>query len=507
MLLRAALRMIRLYGIIRRGANSMSYEQVVILGGGPVGLICAIEAKNYFHDVAIIEKRKGYTRLNVPILETASEDLGKSQKESLLGHLKKLNTEGKMPLSDAVGGPGGASFSQIEKALAEKAQALGVKLLRPYVVSSVQGCGEKKNGRYKCIVLRVQLWDDRAKKTMFGKASRPIWANLLVIATGGGAAADPVITKTLGFTYEKLKAKNYMAYGIFNDSGQEGMVPDDVEKAFSKIARQGAVCFRTADYQYLLSSLSGISKSDFALLKQSQETLKRLLVALKTGHTTSGVLESIKEVEKNVFAFKVNIQRARQLCSPEYPAVLVGDAAVTPHPDTGSGYATGFRGYQELKKLFEALSATSKADDNSVIFQSFNDRYELHVAEKALDGTVTICANNLGLLKSFRSKLKHFATEATHPVLIESLNKDSERAKELMTSLEEHKAFAEYFLDYLRHQDTKGWAPLDWDGSTGDLWKAMAVTWEEIKALTGETPLLEGQLAALEKLVAPKHTL
>jgi hypothetical protein len=39
-------------------------------------------------------------------------------------------------------------------------------------------------------------------------------------------------------------------------------------------------------------------------------------------------------VQKNVLAFKVNIQRARQLCSPEYPAVLVGDAAVTPHPDT-----------------------------------------------------------------------------------------------------------------------------------------------------------------------------
>lgn len=471
----------------------MSFEQVVILGGGPVGLICAIEAKNYFHDVAIIEKRKAYSRLNVPQVQ-----------EPLLSHLRKLNTDEKMPLS---GEMGGASFSQIEKALLEKAQALGVKLLRPYVVSSVEGCGEKKNGRYKSIVLRIQLWDDRTKKTMFGKASRPIWANLLVIATGGGAAADPVITRTLGFTYEKLKAKNYMAYGIFKDSEpQEDMVPENIEKAFNKIARQGAVCFRTAEYQYLLSSLSGISKADFALLKQSQEALKRLLVALKAGQTmTSGVLESIKEVEKNVLAFKVDIQRARQLASPEYPAVLVGDAAVTPHPDTGSGYATGFRGYQELKKLFEAMSKTSKTDDNSVIFQSFNDRYELHVAKKALDGTVTICANNLGLLKSFRSKLKHFATEATHPVLIESLNKDAERAKELMTSLEVHKAFAEYFLHYLDNQVTSNWEPLNWDGSTGDLWKEMAVTWKKIKALTGETPLLAGQLAALEKLVAPQQ--
>jgi hypothetical protein len=40
--------------------------------------------------------------------------------------------------------------------------------------------------------------------------------------------------------------------------------------------------------------------------------------------------------------------------------VLVDDSAVTPHPDTGMGYAAGFRGYQEVKALLEKLAKTSK---------------------------------------------------------------------------------------------------------------------------------------------------
>jgi hypothetical protein len=152
------------------------------------------------------------------------------------------------------------------------------------------------------------------------------------------------------------------------------------------------------------------------------------------------------------------------------------------------------------------VKATSKADDNSVIFQSFQDRSELHVDRKALEGTATICANNLGLLKSFRSKLDQLAAQAGYPLLKKVFKRDVKRANELMTSLEVHKEFAEYFLHCMKNQDTSGWEPLDWDNSTGELWKAMAVTWQEIKALTEDTPLLEGQLAVLEKLVAPQPT-
>ena len=47
----------------------MSIKSVVILGGGPIGLMCAIEAKKHFKNVTIVEKRAGYVRTNVPVLQ------------------------------------------------------------------------------------------------------------------------------------------------------------------------------------------------------------------------------------------------------------------------------------------------------------------------------------------------------------------------------------------------------------------------------------------------------
>jgi 2-polyprenyl-6-methoxyphenol hydroxylase-like FAD-dependent oxidoreductase len=58
----------------------MGIQRVVILGGGPVGLLCAIEAiQQGFGEVTIIEKRGEYTRLNVPQLTPG-----------LMGHLEGL---------------------------------------------------------------------------------------------------------------------------------------------------------------------------------------------------------------------------------------------------------------------------------------------------------------------------------------------------------------------------------------------------------------------------------
>lgn len=47
----------------------MSIKLVVILGGGPIGRMCTIEAKKHFKSVTIIEKWAGYTRTNVPVLQ------------------------------------------------------------------------------------------------------------------------------------------------------------------------------------------------------------------------------------------------------------------------------------------------------------------------------------------------------------------------------------------------------------------------------------------------------
>jgi 2-polyprenyl-6-methoxyphenol hydroxylase-like FAD-dependent oxidoreductase len=47
----------------------VTFQHVVILGGGPVGLLCANEAKRYFPYVTIVEKRSTYSRTNLPVVD------------------------------------------------------------------------------------------------------------------------------------------------------------------------------------------------------------------------------------------------------------------------------------------------------------------------------------------------------------------------------------------------------------------------------------------------------
>jgi len=360
-----------------------------------------------------------------------------------------------------------------------------------------------RNERYKHIVLTVQECEPDGKKVTSTSVSKEIKANLLIVATGGGAAEDPLITKILGFDYQKLSPESYMAYGIFKKTKPVGdpEITDDMFKAYESIAKRGGICFKTADYQYMLSSLSGISRSDFELLKQDQKILEQLIVALKRADTkTTGVREEIKNVKNKLYAFKVDIQRARQLVSRTYPCVLVGDSAVTPHPDTGMGYAAGFRGYKEVKALLEKLAKTTRPDDDSAAFQSFNDLYEVAVSEKALEGTVAICENNIGLLESYRSHLKQFTTQS-NSALGTAFQIDLEIVDELIANLNMYREYADYFKHYYTLQTKENWEPLQWIHGPSQLWDEMEFTWKIIDNITRHKPLLKPQLEALQKAI------
>jgi 2-polyprenyl-6-methoxyphenol hydroxylase-like FAD-dependent oxidoreductase len=78
----------------------MPFNRVAVIGGGPIGLMCAIEAKQQgFREVYLIEKRPEYTRMNVPQLWP---DVRK--------HLKKVIPEVRLDKRLM----GGVSFRQIE---------------------------------------------------------------------------------------------------------------------------------------------------------------------------------------------------------------------------------------------------------------------------------------------------------------------------------------------------------------------------------------------------------
>ncbi len=468
----------------------MPITRVVILGGGPIGLLCAIEAKRCFEKVVIIEKRGGYSRTNVPSLNNA-----------LINHLKTIEVADTLWPTGQAGAS--VAFSKLEEALWRKAQSMGVVMERGFTITNIVGDTKMGNGRFKRIRLTLAPWDDRNKRLVPQAPTRELLAGLLVVASGGSAARDALICQTLGFSFTSLKAKNYAAYGIF-EAGQ-----NDDPKDFVHISKfvgmtneivSGKIAFETLDHNYLLVTLSQCTKTDFKLLQQNSKAFHTLLKAVAEGFH-SELLQKIKDVEKNTGLFKVSIQRARHFYSRTFPAVIVGDAAVTPHPEAGSGMTTGFAGVQQIAILFEALRGVSRSVDSSAAWLSFNQSYELFVSKKALEGTRIILRNLNKLLLRFIADARQVAAECRGSAILEPLEKMIKTADILHDVLKLRDWQAENLLKILN-----GDAPnFDWKKCGADqLWSDIGIAYKAIKALTNDIALFGERLEKVELALATK---
>ena len=473
----------------------MSFHHVVVLGAGPIGLLTAIEARqNFVKNVTVVEKRTAYTRTNVPVLQTEIYKQFKS-----LGVLKELGSTGQAP------------FSQIEEALKEKALSLGVKFELGYVVQSVIGMKKNKYGRFKSIHITVKPWDEQNKMMARYGGYKSLDADLLVVCTGGAAAADPAVTQTLGFTFHKLHAKNYGAYGVFVPHKRDLVTPVEVtdrRKDYKNVngnAVSSPLGFETPDHNYLLVTLAGCSRTDFKFLQANSSKLRTLLLGVGNSLGTA-VLTEIKEVGKNVALFKIAIQRADQFYSEEFPAVIVGDAAVTPHPEAGSGIGTGFKGLEELKILFASLKKSDRSDNNDAAFKTFNDAYEVHVSKKALEGTGIVLANLIKLVTAYCDEVNAAANQIADQKIKALAKTLIEQALQLKKDLEEEKEDCKRFEELVaENAPNNKHKPLVWDPrmerSVGQLWANIGFTYDEVKALTGKIQLLGDRLDKIETML------
>jgi hypothetical protein len=476
----------------------LSIKSVVILGGGPIGLMCAIEAKKHFKSATIVEKRTGYARTNVPVLQ-----------DDIKQHLKNLKLQAKLgSQNDSVPT---VPFAKLEEALWEKAENKGVEMLRGYVVEGLFGQQKKPDGMYKSMALTLREWDNTNKTIRANSGAIPLTADLLVVATGGGASADPIM-KRLGFEWEELKAKNYAAYGIFEpgstyiyqDDGSgrpvfDTQLKNDIHPTIQAVIPGGSGSGRTglttSDHNYLLVTLTGVTKKDYNALQADTNKLRKLLISV--GKTMQGtVLNQLKtSVDRDVALFKISVKRAQQFYSPEYPAVLVGDAAVTPHPETGSGLVTGFRGFEEICKLFTALSQTHRSEDNRALFLDFDRSYELSVSSKALKGTYTILYNLRLMVLQFKTDVIASLGGATNRAVIAYVQQQRQIADALAQDLQSEMDEAEGLHKVLEGLPAPN---LDPSASMGRLWARINQTWRQIKDFTSDISLLDDRLRELE---------
>ena len=471
----------------------MSFKNIVVLGGGPIGLMCAIEAKRHFKSVTIVEKRSGgYTRTNVPNLQSPI--------------VKHLNTIGVGQQLWQGGRSGDAvAFSRIEDALWAKAQGMGIGMERGYFLEGLMGSGTKKasDGRYKSMNLTIRQWDDRAKRAASNGGFKVLSCDLLIVAAGGSATTDPVMLNKLSFGHRKLKAKNYGAFGIFSTDGRQAK--QDTKQRVAPITTQmvdGKISFETPDHNYLLVTLSKCTKADFKRLQSNVVELRKILLGV--GRTMAHPLSQIKDVEKNIGLFKITIQRAAQFYSNEYPAVIVGDAAVTPHPQAGSGIGTGFKGFQELQGLLAALANRKRAQDLDGLLLEFNNSYELHVSKKAIEGTIIVLGNLIKMLETFMADVRDMI--AALPDVTLGMGKAMKDmgdqmlgvADLLKNDFELQLAAARQFQ---QHLDAPSAQLLDWDTTVGPLWSDISDTYKAVKRHTAGVNLYAERLAQLEHTV------
>jgi hypothetical protein len=465
----------------------LSFKTTVVLGAGPLGLMAAIEARqNFVRDVTLVEKRGGYTRNNVPVLD-----------QKMIRHLQEINVARSIWTS---GEPGDSiAFSRIEEGLLSKALSVGVKVERGWMAEGLIGRNKNKYGRYKSVALTLRQWDAQRKKAVGGGAFRVLDADFLVVSTGGNAAADPLITNKLGFSFHKLAPTNYGAFGIFDAEEKDYTYNPERERRkqeanqLAKTVAGGKIGFHTIDHSYLLITLRNCSPADFKRLQGAPAELKKVLLTIGESYGAV-VMKNLKDVDKNIALFEISIQRATQFYSQEYPAVLLGDSAVTPHPEKASGIGTGYFGFEKLKELFQELKKLDRSDNTETHFSSFNSAMEIIASKKALEGTRSILSNNIETLANYINRLKADQAKLTTPQAkqffaeVVQLN----RLELLRADLETHNNLTEILVKALEGHG------LPQSGvAIGELWEIIRQTHKEIQTMIGQTDFMSENLAKI----------
>jgi 2-polyprenyl-6-methoxyphenol hydroxylase-like FAD-dependent oxidoreductase len=289
----------------------------------------------------------------------------------------------------------------IEEALTRRALALGIQIHRGWKPSAITASGGReglRSAKAKLDVtgpLRVIHHEEKGNAWNIWTETKTVpmpsqLADLVVVATGAGSSADPFVTQQLGIGYQHLGAVDFGFYGLYSPGPWfsarlreytrrlPGPALLPVPKKETPTHRQEIqtilqtgftlTSFHTPQHDYILGFLSGLTHDEFEemLIKRDDppevKERKRKNARRMGQHVglreTEGGLTTFTQLladEKAVEVFEVKLAQATNLVSPVLPAVVIGDAAASPHPQTGSGLNTGVASLAPLGALVREL--------------------------------------------------------------------------------------------------------------------------------------------------------
>jgi 2-polyprenyl-6-methoxyphenol hydroxylase-like FAD-dependent oxidoreductase len=388
---------------------------VAVIGGGPTGLLAAIEAmRQGATRVTVYEGRsEPYSRRNVPTLNQAT--MAKLAEVGVSDELFGWRVVGRSPGYLASDGSGQVPLLHLEEALTRRAVDLGIRIIRGSKPRSIRGDERSTGSRAAAATLEMTgtitqyRHEERGNRVDIWAETVPVpteRADLVILAVGAGASDDPFVTETLGIRYKRLKARDYGFYGLFEHAATTpyelqhyvnkvgtytGLIPPPKRESpqhFDQLRRilqpgNSLTAFETPGLDYILGFLSGITQDEFEALRvnrtdseevkaSKRKNLRKLAehVALRQTGGLSHKFEALLTDDKAVDIFEVKVAQAMNLVSPHLPAVVIGDAAATPHPQVGSGLNTGVASLDALGTLVRNLSQGRQSDEAFALYQN-----------------------------------------------------------------------------------------------------------------------------------------
>jgi 2-polyprenyl-6-methoxyphenol hydroxylase-like FAD-dependent oxidoreductase len=294
-----------------------STRRVAVAGGGPVGLLSAIEARMRGAEVTVYEGRaQDYSRGNVLKLDTGS--LQRMVKAGI-GHV----------LTDERGRDVAPSVREVENAAFERARALGVAIERGLSVVSM----EEDTDTNELVI------------TLNNGVTR---ADLLIVAVGTSLTKVPTghnqvsMAQALGVEVSALDVHEHAVATVFTPPTEdderervpESHVFDPLEKA--EVEGEDVVILEgSGGTKYRLGTTT---PENFERMAQDRNLLEAYVLERATrGNRLHGLVID----PKNMGQFRITLQRVDRAVVPEKRAVLVGDSVSSPNPMQGSGVNTG----------------------------------------------------------------------------------------------------------------------------------------------------------------------
>jgi 2-polyprenyl-6-methoxyphenol hydroxylase-like FAD-dependent oxidoreductase len=343
---------------------------VLVMGAGPAGLAAAIEARLAGANVSVVDSRSGaYSRENV--LQLTTETLGRLHRLGVYEELFEADdapgalhgTEGHLPIV------------ALEQALRQRALDLGVTITYNEEVAAIAKV-QAAPGKSQATINQIQITKGKGgvkKTTVTG--TRTVTFDL-VVAAYGSSASRLNTPKLLGINVEPVSDKKvYVGVGLFAPSYTEDMSEKQQkikEEGLEEVEMLGSIPLRSRTVHYILAPLfddAAAQAREDDLAGKDFRDCAWLWPLLTRSAREFGLMGNLKQG----YWFPIELQKASAFTSAKKGAMIIGDAAATPHPGSGSGANTAFALLGPFSEVVKGAMKTISQEERARFLARFEE--------------------------------------------------------------------------------------------------------------------------------------